>query len=168
MAEIARWPPAVVVSLRQSLDELAELVIQVNRQGDADREASWLARLLVIRSCGFLEQVVLQVGLELTHGKSGGPVRNFSLSWIPSHQNPSPERILDWVGRFDPAWSAELREVLDAEDEEVRRELSLLVDRRNRIAHGLNEGIGVKKALELKETASTVADWFVLRFNPRR
>ncbi len=166
--EVERWPPTSVLSLKQSLDELGDIVATVNREGDAHGEASWLARFLVVRSCGYLEQVILQAGLALTHERSGGPVRSFSLSWFPTHRNPSPEQIVEWVGRFDSEWSAELREILDAEDEEIQRELSLLVDRRNRIAHGLNEGIGVRKALDLKETATTVADWFLLRFNPYR
>jgi hypothetical protein len=43
-----------------------------------------------------------------------------------------------------------------------------LVDRRNQIAHGLSEGVGIRKALDLKITACEVADWFILRFNPLR
>jgi hypothetical protein len=163
---VIRWPPTGVLNLQQSLDELAEIVTEASRDGDADREVAWLAKLLVVRSCGYLEQVMLQVGLALTEAKSGGPVRSFALSWFPTYRNPSPEQLVNWAGRFDPEWSIELREILDAEDEEIARKLSLLVDRRNRIAHGLNEGIGVRKALDLKEAATTVADWFVLRFNP--
>jgi hypothetical protein len=63
-------------------------------------------------------------------------------------------------------WSAELAEMLAAEDELLHRELSLLVDRRNKIAHGHSEGITVRKALDLKQVAVKVADWFILRFNP--
>jgi hypothetical protein len=166
--EVVRWPPTSVLSLKQSLDELEEVVKEVNSEGDNRGEASWLARLLVVRSCGYLEQVVLQTGLALIHKSSAGSVRNFSQSWYPTHRNPSPEKIVDWVGRFNPEWSVELQEILDAEDEIIQRELSLLVDRRNRIAHGLPEGIGVRKALDLKGTAITIADWFLLRFNPSR
>jgi hypothetical protein len=55
---------------------------------------------------------------------------------------------------------------LDANDERLARELAFLVDCRNKIAHGLNEGIGSQKALALKDVAVEIADWFVLRFNP--
>jgi hypothetical protein len=75
---------------------------------------------------------------------------------------------VNWVGRFNATWSNELAELLEADDELLHRELSLLLDRRNRIAHGLNEGITGRKALDLKKTACTVADWFILRFNPSR
>jgi len=57
---------------------------------------------------------------------------------------------------------------LEADDQRLRRELAFLVDRRNKIAHGLNEGIGTVKALALKDVASEAADWFIARFNPGR
>lgn len=162
-----RWPPLLVTRLKTTLNELADLVDEVQRNGDA-QEAAWLARLLVVRSCGYLEQVVDEVGRELMQERSGGVVRSFSQSWLPSHKNPGPERLSEWVGRFDSGWSFELATYLDEDDERLRRELSFLVDRRNRIAHGLNEGIGVRKALGLRDVAIEVADWFILRFNPNR
>ena len=141
------------------MDELA-------RDSNSDRETGWLARLLVIRSCGYLEQVVGDVAMYFAAEAAGGSARSFAQSWIPSGRNPTPDHIVSWVGRFDAEWSRELEEILNAEDEEVRRELSLLVDRRNRIAHGLNEGVTVRKALDLKALACNLADWFILRFNP--
>lgn len=167
-AAITRWPPATVVSLQQALEELTELIEEVKRRGnaDADRESDWLARFLVVRSCGYLEQVVAEVARGLVEARSGGVARSFALSWFPPTRNPSPDQILQWVGRFDAKWQAELRELLDDNDEELRRELALLLDRRNQIAHGLNEGVTVRKALDLKKTAVTMADWFILRFDP--
>lgn len=144
------------------------LVEDVHRKGDADREAAWLARLLVVRSCGYLEQVVGEVARELSEARSGGTVLRFALSWLPPIRNPSPDQIVQWVERFDDTWAKELKELLLDEDEELQRELSLLLDRRNRIAHGLNESITVRKALDLKRVACTLADWFLLRFNPDR
>jgi hypothetical protein len=155
------------VSLQGTLDELSMLVDEVQRNGGSP-EAGWLARLLVVRSCGYLEQVVDEVSKELMAGRSGGPIRSFSQSWLPSHRNPWPERLVEWVNRFDVTWARELAELLEEDDERLYRELSFLVDRRNRIAHGLNEGIGVRKALDLQTVSVEVADWFILRFNPNR
>jgi hypothetical protein len=167
---VMRWPPATVVSLQHSLKELAELVDEVQRkgEGESDKEAGWLARLLVVRSCGYLEQVISEVGIGLVEARSGGEVQTFGLSWFPPTRNPSPDQIMQWVGRFHPEWESELKELLLDNDEELHRELSLLLDRRNRIAHGLNEGITVRKALDMKHVATTLADWFILRFNPTR
>jgi hypothetical protein len=158
----------LVTRLQESLNELAELVEEVQRNHADGPEAGWLARLLVVRSCGYLEQVIDEVSRELMQGRSGGVVRSFSQSWLPSHRNPGPERLGEWVNRFDTAWSVELGELLDDDDERLRRELAFLVDRRNRIAHGLNEGIGIRKALDLRNVAIEIADWFIRRFNPNR
>lgn len=56
--------------------------------------------------------------------------------------------------------------MLAEQDELLHRELSFLLDRRNKIAHGHSEGITVRKALDLKRVAVQIADWFILRFNP--
>ena len=161
-----RWPPTGVISSQESIDELAALVEEVNQRGNGHKEAGWLARLLVVRSCGYLEQVVASVSSEVVTTRAGGVVKTFATSWLPSHKSPAPESLVQWVGRFDASWANELQEMLDDGDEELRRELSLLVDRRNRIAHGLNEGITVRKALDLKQTAADIADWFLFRFEP--
>lgn len=165
---ITQWPPISVTRLQEALDELADLVEEVQRSGGGGSQASWLARLLVVRACGYLEQAVDELSRELMHDRSGGVVRTFSQSWLPSHRNPWPDRLVEWVGRFDSTWSAELVELFDDDDERLRRELAFLVDRRNRIAHGLSEGIGVRKALDLRAVSLEVADWFIRRFNPNR
>jgi len=167
---VSRWPPATVVSLHQALEELAALTEEVRRRdsNESDREASWLARLLVVRSCGYLEQVISDVGMSLIEARSGGESKSFGLSWFPPKRNPSSEQIIQWVGRFQPDWASELQELLEDNDEELGRELSLLLDRRNRIAHGLNEGVTVRKALDMRDVAVLLADWFILRFNPAR
>lgn len=93
-------------------------------------------------------------------------VRSFAHSWQERSINPAPEALCALVGRFDAGLQEELEAWLDADDQRYRRELSFMVNRRNRIAHGLNEGIGPKRALELVEAAQEVTDWFILRFNP--
>lgn len=67
---------------------------------------------------------------------------------------------------MSPGWASEFNAYLDAEDKRVRRELGLLVDRRNNISHGQNEGLGVRKALDLSELALEVGDWLALRLSP--
>jgi hypothetical protein len=165
-ASTTRWPPIAVLTSQESIDELVALIEVVNQRGDGDREAGWLARLLVVRSCGYLEQVVMAVSSEAVTTRSGGVVRSFANSWLSLSRNPAPDYLVQWVGRFDASWANELEELLDDGDEELRRELSLLIDRRNRIAHGLNEGVTVRKALDLQKTAEGVAEWFLVRFDP--
>ena len=72
------------------------------------------------------------------------------------------------IGRFDHALKIEFDELLDSDDQRLRRELAFLVDRRNHIAHGLSESINRDKALALKNVAVEVSEWLVLKFNPLR
>ena len=92
----------------------------------------------------------------------------FAYSWLERTGNPSPESLTRLVRRFDGTLGDELDSFLDADDQSLRRQVHFLVDRRNQIAHGLNEGVGIRKALDLKGTACDVADWFILKFNPQR
>jgi hypothetical protein len=161
------WPPRAVIEVSQRLNELKNLVGSP-REETSQEARDWLARLLVVRSCGFIEQIVLEVCRGYLDQRSGGPARSFSSSWLERGRNPTPDALVTFVGRFDAAWSAELRELLDENDERLGRELAFLVDRRNKIAHGLNEGIGAVKAIQLSEVSGEISDWFVARFNPDR
>lgn len=125
-----------------------------------------LARFLVIRSCGFLEQVSTECCKYYIRQKSDPRSSSFASSWLERTRNPSPENLIDLVRRFDPAWSDELRQVLDEDDERLRREASFLVDRRNRIAHGENERVSARKAIDLCEVSQEITDWFLQRFDP--
>lgn len=163
-----QWPPWEVTSLRQKLEDLALLVEQPAAHAVPQQAEDWLARFLVVRSCGYLEQTVAQVAREYVRGKSGGPTRSFAVSWLERTGNPTPAALVVLAGRFDAVWSSDLGALFEADDQRLSREVSFLVDRRNRIAHGLNEGIGGRKALALKDVACEVADWFIARFNPDR
>jgi hypothetical protein len=162
------WPPWSVTSLKHNLDQLAELLAEPKvRTLDPDIQP-WLSRLLVVRTCGYLEQVAAEVCRYFINGRSGGLVRVFASSWMERSRNPSPENLLALIGRFDADMSYEFESMLNNDDGRLKRELSLLVDRRNKIAHGLSEGITPSKALQLKDVAYELADWFILRFNPGR
>jgi hypothetical protein len=163
-----QWPPSQVTAIRKNLHDLSVLLEEQLRKSDPEAVTGSLARLLVVRSCGYLEQVVYEVSRGFILDQSGGQIRTFAQSWIPGGRNPSPDFLLEWVGRFDAGLAGDLHDIFEADDQRLRRELSFLVDRRNRIAHGLNEGITARKALDVKEIAYEMADWFILRFNPAR
>jgi hypothetical protein len=163
---VRRWPPLQVTRIRETLDDLSALLDDQMRKSDPELVAAPLARLLVVRSCGYLEQVMFEVSRAYIVERSGGQVRTFAQTWIPDGRNPWPAFLLEWVGRFDAAMATDLAVRFQADDERLHRELSFLVNRRNRIAHGLNEGVTTRKAFDLKAVACELADWFVLRFNP--
>lgn len=162
-----QWPPMEVVTLRSKLDELAEAVRDSQRKGD-ERVAALLARFLVVRSCGFVEQSLVCTLRGYVSSKSGGYVRSFAQSWLMRSRNPSPQAIEGMLGRFDSLLASEFASFIDDDSQARRRDLEFMVDRRNKIAHGLNEGITERRALDLKETSVAVTDWFILRLNPER
>jgi hypothetical protein len=158
------WPPLQVARLRSSLEDLAERV-----EESRDPETlTWLSRMLVVRSSGYIEQTANEVFRGYISVRSSGLIKMFGHSWLERSRNPSPDNLLDMLGRFDHALRIEFEELLEEDDQRLRRELAFLVDRRNHIAHGLSEGINREKALSLKEVAIEVSDWIVLRFNPVR
>jgi hypothetical protein len=164
---VQRWPPWEVTSLEAQLQSLVDVVESMT--GEELREArDLLSRLLVVRACGYLEQSVVEVARAYVDHRAGGPVRSFSRSWMERSRNPTPEALEEFVGRFDAVYAEELTTLLDDQDQRLRRELHFMVDRRNRIAHGLNEGLGHRRSLALVTVSTEIADWFILRFRPDR
>lgn len=159
------WPPWAVKS---SGDKLDLLVDAVRDRGEmrTDDEQMWLTRFLVVRSCGYLEQAVHESVRAHLRNTSGGTALSFSLSWLERSRNPSPDNLLTIAGRFGAPFREDLESYLEENDKERRRELSLLVDRRNSIAHGMNEGLNDAKALQLADLAKETASWFLSKLKP--
>jgi hypothetical protein len=160
------WPSQDMGVLQRNLTDLVELV-EHPAPDQPDDVARSLARFLVVRSCGYLEQVVEECCRAYLTSKGSPRTAAFGHSWFGRGANPSPAQLVVLVRRFDQTWASELEALLDDDDEELKRDLSFLVDRRNKIAHGLSEGLGARKTLDLVAVAEMVADWFIVRFDPR-
>ena len=52
------------------------------------------------------------------------------------------------------------------DDQKLWDDIAFLVDRRNRIAHGMSEGITVRKAIHLAEQSQDIAEWLIMRLDP--
>jgi hypothetical protein len=161
-----RWPPWDVTSSLHNLRTLRDLVEDPASFGIEAEPLGWLARLLVVRSSGYLEQAVAACARGYVDGKSGGPVRTFSLTWLERTRNPSPTNLVELAGRFDRGLQDDLEALLDENDQRLRGELGALVHLRNRIAHGENEGVGRNRALTLSVASEELADWWIVSFNP--
>lgn len=159
------WPPWDVSSSRSNLAQLRSLV-EVPDKGITPEALGWLSRLLVLRSCGHLEQVVLKCAQGYLEVKSGGRARSFSLTWLNKSRNPSARALKELAERFDSGWAQDFDDFLDENQQEMRRLLGNLVDFRNHIAHGENQGVNRPKALELSYAAEAVSDWWITTLNP--
>jgi hypothetical protein len=166
MGNQLKWPPHDIVSLKNQLELLAKSVESpVKTRGDD--EQMWLTRFLVIRSCGYLEQAVIEVIRSYVREKSHGLVRSFAISHLEYIANPTSGNLCTLVGRLDAGLADDLREYLDQNDEYFHRQLSALVDKRHRIAHGLNEGVNRSHALGYYQVSVDLAEWFIARLDPR-
>lgn len=158
------WPSHALISLSNSLGSLEALV---QSQDPSESVSAELSRFLVVRTCGFIEQSVEESCRSYLKSKSDPRSAAFGESWFGRGANPRPDSLVALVQRFDSEWAKELETLLNGHDELLRRELEFLVDKRNRISHGLNQGVGQRKALDLVPRAREVVKWFVDRFDPR-
>jgi hypothetical protein len=166
VARTQRWPPVSLGLLEKQLDQLVEAV---KTPGDRSvDEQVWLTRFLVIRTCGYLEQVVHTTVTDHLWNTCGGTARSFALSWMNKSRNPSLDNLYRIIGRLDDKMLDELETLLESDNGALKEQISSLVGRRNGIAHGLNDGLSSRKALEMVEDAKQVASWFILNLEPSR
>lgn len=165
MAARKAWPPYGLANLEKNLVSLADSV-RSPPDSRTDDEQIWLTRFLIIRSCGYLEQVMHECALQHLEQKSGGTARSFAMSWMSRSINPSPDNLNTLLGRFDFSLQVEFQALLDEDGGRINHELSALVTRRHAIAHGQNEGLGSRRALQLVEVAQSVANWLIRRLDP--
>jgi RiboL-PSP-HEPN len=166
MSSVLAWPSVPITNLERRLRRIAVLVERPTPD-EPDEVTQALARFLVVRTCGHLEKTVQECCLAYVHNRSFGRVKHFSTSWLKRIENPTPDNLLQLAGRFDSTLRDDLGALFEGNDGELRREISLLVEKRNAIAHGESEGIGSRKALDLLKYSRLLTDWFILNFDPR-
>ena len=159
------WPPRQLPSLERQLRALSDSVRQRPPSRDDD-EQLWLTRFLLIRAVGYLEQVVHESFRGHIEHSSYGTVKSFSISWFERSVNPSVDNLCTLLGRLDGAMRSEFEGFIDEDDGSKRRELMLAVSRRHQIAHGLNEGMGTERTLQLVDLLIEIGDWFIRTLNP--
>lgn len=159
----AVWPALQLSQLRQSLREVETLVARPPG-GLPDDVMRALTRFLVVRSCGYLEQVVEECFKAYVTAHSDVRVRSFVTTSWRRGTNPTPGTLTELLARLDPAWSDQLGDLLGANDERLHRSLKNLVATRNKVAHGSSEQVRVRTALDFASDAVEVADWFTTRF----
>lgn len=160
------WPSLAIQNLDRGLRRIAELV-EHPAPDQPDQVTQALARFLIVRTCGHLEKTVQECFTAYVDNKSFGRVKLFSRSWLTRINNPDPDRLIELVGRFDTVLQGDLRKLFEDNDFELKREISLLIDKRNAIAHGESEGVGSRKALDLLKYSESLTDWFIRNFDPR-
>lgn len=166
MAWSGAWPSQALNLSRQRLCELRETANTLDSEL-SDQVTGAIAKFLVVRSAGHIEFTVDECIHSFATAKSHPGVAQYVRAGLFGGRNPTPGKLVDHLGRMSKDWANTLTEYLNADDEEVKRELSLLVDRRNLIAHGQNESLGMRKALKLCDLAIDLGDLIVQTIDPR-
>lgn len=160
------WPSLELQQSRYRLVELRKTAAELPL-GTDEALSSALARFLVIRSAGHIEFTVDECVHSFARAKSHPDIAGYVKATLFTGRNPSPGNLHRQVSRLSSVWSDALAQELSKDDESIKRSLSFLVDRRNLIAHGQNENIGMRKSLELCEMAVGLGDWLVATIDPR-
>ncbi|HEX5404841.1 MAG TPA: HEPN domain-containing protein [Pseudonocardiaceae bacterium] len=163
---ISAWPSLRLTNIDRSFKKAVGLV-RTPSANEADEVSQALATFLVVRTCGYLECTVHECCIAYIDHKASGPVRSFARSWLNKGNNPTPQRLIDLAARFNTRFRDDLTNMFDDDDGRLRREVSLLVNLRNQIAHGESVNTGARKALDLVADARIVCDWFIRNLDPR-
>ena len=159
------WPPHPVVLSRERLKGLRHQINSLNPAIGVEIEGA-LCRFLAVRACGHVEYVFDECLATFVERISARPVGSYVRSGLFSGRNPRPAELVARLSRLDVSWGSELEGYLNEDDQKRSRELAFLVSRRNAIAHGQNEGLNRRKALDVADLAIELGDWFVIRLTP--
>ncbi|MEU9805139.1 HEPN domain-containing protein [Mycobacterium sp. NPDC050853] len=165
MAWEGAWPPHEVYQSRRRLTQLRDTIDQLPADTDDEIRAS-LARFLAVRSCGHVEFTFDECVAQYAKSKSHPNIAGYVRGGLFKGRNPRPEILVQRLRMLNQEWGNELDVLFQEGDNFRSRELGLLVNRRNGISHGQNEGLTPRKALDLAKLALEVADWISTRLHP--
>lgn len=166
MAWPGAWPSHVLAESRRRLSELRSELDALPEVTSAEVEQA-LSRFLVVRACGHLEFTFEEAFCAYAESRASPSVANYVRSGFFRGSNPNPSRLTVTLGKLDPALAAPIVSLLEGDDQRLSRELSFLVDRRNKIAHGQSENVSRSRALQLADVALNVGDALIQSLDPR-
>lgn len=159
------WPSQSLQTSRRRLVELRTTATGLLGSDEED-VSSAVSRFLVVRSAGHIEFTFDECIFSYATAKSHPDIAAYVKAGLFVGRNPSPGKLVAHLTRLSASWGTSLRSLLDEDDQALDRELSFLVDRRNKIAHGQNEGVRMTRALQLCDASLALSDWFVTTLNP--
>lgn len=166
MAWPGAWPSHALNASRSLLEDLRDEVDSLEVDASSSTEQA-LTRFLVIRSCGHIEFTFDEAFCSFAESKASPSVASFIRTQFFRGAGPTPDRILGTLRKLEPTKADRMEQLIDKDDQRLRRELSFLVDRRNKIAHGQSETVRKRKALDLANVAIEVGDRIVAELDPR-
>lgn len=166
MAWPGSWPSHALTQSRERLVELRNTVNELPSTTPSATEGA-LSRFLVVRACGHIEFTFDEAFCSFAESKSSPAIASFVRSQFFRGSNPSAERLSQTLRKLDETRAERFTAFVEDHDGELQRELSFLLDRRNKIAHGQSESVGRVKAIALSNVSLRLADWLLDELDPR-
>lgn len=165
MGSVVEWPTRGVRIARQ---EFQHLVQRAEERFRADPSDDVFARFLLIRSSGYLEYGFETTLCDWAAQQASPRVAGFVKSSFGKGRNPSPEKLGEVLGRFDVQLRSRFESRISEDDGHVKREINWMIDRRNKIVHGLSENVGSRKSMDIAKMCHDLVDWLIEDLRPDR
>ena len=170
MADAQQWPPFEVQQSLQRLSDLQSLVKSLHELQDCRNEdvVSNLARLLVVRCSGHLEVVSSSCILSFIERHSESVVSDYARNQYKKWQNPTPDNLKNLLSSISNIAREEFSSYMSTERAtiDLSAEIGSMVKERGKIAHGDNDSVTPRKALQFYQDTVQVSYWFTEYFKP--
>lgn len=160
------WPNEVITLSKEGLLNLRLVCDDQLRLDAGSAVVEELSRYLTVRSCGHLEVVSTQSVLEFAERNSFGPLANYICATYKTWMSPKASNLKSVLEKLSPVLSDSFIDYLRKGDRDYESDLGSLVSSRDKVAHGQNVQINMRKAMDYCDSVMYVADWYIESFKP--
>ncbi|ETX02965.1 MAG: hypothetical protein ETSY2_34435 [Candidatus Entotheonella gemina] len=143
---------AEVTRLKQRLDSTFQRINNISP--DLELQSDF-ARYLCILVSGYLEKAVVALVLEHARQNGSPSLQRFVEQHTRRFTNANSQRLLTFLGNFNPDWRRALESFLI---DELKDAVDSVVNLRNTIAHGESVGITYHRVADYYEIVQRVVD----------
>lgn len=145
---------------KEKLQRLIAVVQDFKNFGNSESEddiENYITRFLIIRSCGYIEEVYRRSICLYVEKRAGKEIRNLIFNAkFRKGANPTQERIVETLRDLDPGLKNSFLSILGDNEN-----LKSLITMRNTVAHGGSDRCTRRQAIEKGNLAITIGDWFL-------
>lgn len=143
---------AEVARLKQRLDSTFQRISYVGSDLELQSDFS---RYLCILVSGYLEKAVVALVLEHARNNGSPSLQRFIEQHTRRFTNANSQRLLTFLGNFNPDWRQSLESFLTGE---LKDAVDGVINLRNKIAHGESVGITYQRVVDYYERVQRVVD----------
>lgn len=160
------WPNEAILLSQEGLLSLRAVCNERFREDAGSLVVDELSRYLTIRSCGHLEVVSTQSILEFAERNAAGPLSSYIRATYKTWMSPKAANLKGVLDKLSSILSDNFQRYLDDGERDYVSDLGSLVNSRDKVAHGENVQINMRKAMGYCDSVMYVADWYIECFKP--